>query len=93
MKTLFVTFLLFAFYGSARVYGQEFAGTGTPVVVYQAPLVVQYLQVYPPVVYRPQVQMVPYQLQRVEATPWRTPLRSMLFGPMRMTPVYAPQVP
>lgn len=88
MKSLLFAILLTAIYGLTAT-GQDAGQQATqPVVVYQTPMIWQ----PPPVIYRPQVQWVPYQLQRVEATPWRTPLRSLFWGPMRMTPVYAPQV-
>ena len=92
IKALFITFLLFAFYGNARCFGQSLAIPAVP--VYQVPAYSVAVPVaVPAVVYRPQVQYVPYQLDRTVVTQkaYRTPLRNLFFGRYRVQHYYAPQ--
>ena len=91
MPILFVTFLLFAFYGTDRVWGQE--PIRMPVAV--APVICpNCVPVVPQALYQPQIQLVPYQYQRTEVMPrdYRTPLRDLFLGRYRINHYYTPQV-
>lgn len=94
MRLAFVTFLLLAFYGSTKCYGIDPEIYRVP--RYYTPQVFA-PQVYapPPTIYVPQVQMVPYQLERTDVIrhEWRTPLRDLLFGRYRVQNIYTPQEP
>ena len=78
----FVTFLLFAFYGNDRVFGQTLQVPAVPIYVQPAYAIPYYA---PPVIYQPQVQWVPYQYQgsQVYRRYYRTPVRNLLFGKYR----------
>lgn len=93
MRSLFVTFLLFAFYGTPKVYGQELVyPLPSQQMIYQP----SYQSLYPPTMpqrlYVPQVQMIPYDYQRTEVTRrlYRTPFRDLLFGRYKIYDYYAP---
>lgn len=94
MRVLFITFLLLAFYGNARCWGVDPSVYQVPHYyapqVYAAPLYAP-----APTIYVPQVQMVPYRLDRTEVVPqhYRTPLRDLLFGRYRINNYYVPQEP
>ena len=94
IKIAFVTFLLMAFYGTPRCMAQPpitFPAV-TPGQIVVAPA---YRVVAPQTILVPQVQMIPYQLQRVEVQPrfYSTPVRNWLWGRYRINSIYAPQVP
>ena len=92
---LFITFLLFAFYGDSwRCHAQGLVIPQVQVApVYQVPA----YQVYQPapMIYVPQVQMIPYQYDRTEVyrREYRTPLRDALFGRYRAYNFYSPVQP
>ena len=92
-KLLFITFLLFAFYGSSwrTCQGQTLQVPAAPVYVQPAYAVPYYV---PPVIYQPQIQWVPYQLDRTEVMQrdYRTPIRDLFFGRYRVQHYYRPQV-
>lgn len=84
MKTWFVVFLLFGFYGTANVFGVD--PTRVRVTRVIAPV--------PQTIFVPQIQVVPYEHVRTEVAPivYPTPLRDLLFGRQRVTHVFSPQV-
>jgi hypothetical protein len=96
----FITFLMFAFYGSSwRCHGQGLVIPQAQVYpvapVSPAQLRVYYAHPAPPVVYVPQIQVVPYQYDRTEVYRrfYRTPLRDALFGRYRAFDYYRPAAP
>lgn len=88
MRLAFVTFLMLAFYGSTDCFGQP--PTYTVPRWYTPQVYAPSVYAPPPTIYVPQVQMVPYQLERTEVIPreYATPLRDLLFGRWRMQHVY-----
>jgi len=91
MRLMFLIFILFGVYGSNWRIAQGQVVAPMPVVVYPAyPVYVPAQQV----IYRPYVQMVPYQYQgsSVHQIQYPTPLRDLLFGKYRIDHYYAPQM-
>lgn len=90
--SLFIVFLLFAFYGTPRVMGVDPGVYQVP--LYQAPQVYQRQFYAPPqTIFLPRIEMVPYNLQRSEVSPiqYPTPIRDLLFGRYRIKHYYVPQ--
>jgi hypothetical protein len=85
MKTAFVVFLLFGFYGSADVFGVD------PTRLPQQPVTVMPV---PQVILVPRTTMVPYQLDRTEVIrrEFRTPVRDWFLGRYRINNYYRSQV-
>lgn len=102
MKSLFITFLLFAFYGSSWRAAQGQTLQVPAVQVYPvAPVNPSFGYVYPavpvtappPMIYRPQIYYQPYQYQGSVYRPktYRTPIRNWLFGTGTVDHYYSPQ--
>jgi len=91
IRFLFIVFLLFGFYGSAKVFGQDINAT-----FYRVPAraTIPIAAAPPQVLLVPQVQMVPFVYDRTEVIQrqYRTPLRDVLFGRYRINQFYSPQV-
>ena len=95
MRLLFVTFLLFAFYGTDRVFGQDLQKPSP--VPYQAGCigcvpVVPVMPMAPAVIYQPQVVYQPYQYMgsALYERRYATPFRNALFGRYRGYHYYSP---
>ena len=92
MRLWYIVFLLFGFYGTPSVFGQELQPPviSQPSPVYVAPCV----GCLPQVIYRPQIQLVPYLYQNstVRQMEYPTPLRNLFFGRYRINHYYQPQV-
>ena len=85
MRLLFIVFLLFGFYGTPRVYGQQ--------LIPVSPVPYQTAWQVPQTILVPQTTMVPYQLEQSQVIrrEYATPLRDLLLGRYRMQHIYRPQ--